>query len=280
MSPAIQNTTSSSDEQQQQEQGGDQQQDNQQQDNQQQDNQHQHHQQQDNQHQHHQHTSAFPHPKLRLEVRDITHPGAKLFFSSIQPTETMAAATADVLRLLYHSPSDPSTTPPPTRSITVIFRDMPGVAYTTGSDLDDDHKEIHFALAHISPNTASARVPAEITGVLTHEMVHCLQWNAHGTCPGGLIEGIADWVRLRCGLAPPHWKKEHVPEKWDAGYQHTAYFLDYLERERFGCGFVRRVNEKLRVGKYHEKTFWVDLTGLTVHRLFEDYVEQLKGECS
>lgn len=37
-------------------------------------------------------------------------------------------------------------------------------------------------------------------GVCVHEMVHCWQWNAKGTCPGGLIEGIADYVRLRSGL--------------------------------------------------------------------------------
>ncbi|KAG5982766.1 hypothetical protein E4U43_006379 [Claviceps pusilla] len=227
-----------------------------------------------------QHTSLFPHPKLRLEVRDITHPGAVLFFSSIHATKTITTAVANVLRLLYHSPSDPSTKPPPTRSITIVFRDMPGVAYTTGSDLDDDHKEIHFALDHIAPNTDPSRAPAEITGVLTHEIVHCLQWNARGTCPGGLIEGIADWVRLRCDLAPPHWKRDHVPDKWDGGYQDTAYFLEYLERERFGCGFVRRVNEKLRLHKYHEETFWLHLTGMTVGQLFKEYVEHLKSENS
>lgn len=43
---------------------------------------------------------------------------------------------------------------------------------------------------------------------MVHEMVHCWQRNAHGTAPGGLIEGIADWVRLKAGLVPPHWKRE------------------------------------------------------------------------
>ncbi|KAG5922667.1 hypothetical protein E4U42_005410 [Claviceps africana] len=236
---------------------------------------HQHH-----QHHHHEHQqpSPFPQPKLRLQLGDVTHPGAKLFLSTAPPSKTMTSATADVLRLLYHDPSDPSTNPPPTRSVTLILRDMGGVAYTTGSDLDDDHKEIHFALNHISPNTDPARAPAEIAGVLTHELVHCFQWNARGTCPGGLIEGVADWVRLHCGLEPPHWKRGEVPDKWDKGYQHTAYFLDYLEQTRFGCGFVRRLNEKLRLDEYDEKAFWFDLTGSTVGQLFEDYVEHLRKE--
>ncbi|GAB0136312.1 hypothetical protein EsDP_00004617 [Epichloe bromicola] len=219
--------------------------------------------------------SPFTLPKLRLEFRDITHPGAKLFFSSLNATKVITRAAANVLRLLYRSPSDPTTTAPPTRSVTFILRDMPGVAYTTGSELDDDHKEVHFALDHIS-KTPRARTRSEVEGVVTHELVHCLQWNAQGTCPGGLIEGIADWVRLHCGLVPPHWKRE-VRDKWDDGYQHTAYFLDYLEK-RFGEGFVRRLNEELRVGKYHEKTFWSGLTGTTVCDLFQDYVAHLEDD--
>lgn len=150
---------------------------------------------------------------------------------------------------------------------------MPGVAYATGIELDDDHKEIHFSLNHIS-NTSKDRTGNEITGVITHELVHCLQWNGFGTCPGGLIEGIADWVRLNCDLSPPHWKKE-VQEKWDAGYQHTAYFLEFLEN-KVGKGFVRRLNEKLRIEKYDEKKFWVELTGLTVDELFGEYIESIK----
>jgi hypothetical protein len=54
--------------------------------------------------------------------------------------------------------------------------------------------------------------------------VHCYQWDAEGTCPGGLIEGVADWVRLNCDLSPPHWKKEV-----DGGMS------DYL----FSCSFFR-----------------------------------------
>lgn len=218
--------------------------------------------------------APFPEPKIRLEVRDVTHAGANAFFTSVNATSCMTKGVADVLRLLYVAPSDRTTTPPATRSVTFILRDMPGVAYTTGSDLDNDHKEIHFSLAYIA-GIAKGRASHEIAGVVTHELVHCLQWNAFGTCPGGLIEGIADWVRLNCDLAPPHWSQE-AGEKWDAGYQHTAYFLDYLER-LYGDGLVRRLNEKLRIQKYDETTFWVELTGTTVDALFDNYREWLKN---
>lgn len=63
---------------------------------------------------------------------------------------------------------------------------MEGVAYTCGSQ---KQKEIHFSLDYIKKSTKRAR--DEIMGVLVHEVVHCYQYDACTTCPGGLIEGIA-----------------------------------------------------------------------------------------
>ncbi|KAF5392420.1 hypothetical protein D9757_002306 [Collybiopsis confluens] len=108
------------------------------------------------------------------------------------------------------------------------------------------------------------RVREEILGVLAHEIVHCYQYNGKATAPGGLIEGIAgepikpdlssivlnetDCVRLYENLGPPHWKRavpggKQVPDperphgppiwdwdwNWDAGYERTAYFLDWID---------------------------------------------------
>ncbi|KAK4457545.1 peptidase of plants and bacteria-domain-containing protein [Cladorrhinum samala] len=219
---------------------------------------------------------AFSKPKLRLEIRDLDHPGSSKFLSSINLSTVFTTAVNNVLRLLYHSPSDKHTAPPPTRSVTLILRDIDGVAYTTGTELDSDHKEIHFSLSYINSIRPDTRLAHEITGVLTHELVHCYQWNAKGTCPGGLIEGIADWVRLNCDLSPPHWKKEYKGD-WDQGYQHTAYFLQYLE-QRFGLGTVRQLNEKLRQHKYKESSFWTELLGSSVTNLYGDYVKANDGK--
>ncbi|TPX15083.1 uncharacterized protein E0L32_004913 [Thyridium curvatum] len=216
----------------------------------------------------------FAQPKLRLEVRDLAHPGATRFLASLDAAQVLSTAVARVHSLLYR-PDAADYSPPPTRSVTVILRDMGGVAYTTGTELDGDHKEIHVSLAYVAGVSPASRTAAEITGVLTHELVHCYQWNALGTCPGGLIEGIADWVRLNCGLSPPHWQKK-AGDKWDAGYQNTAYFLQYLE-ERFGSGTIPRLNEKLRGKHYEEKTFWTELLGRPVDQLWKDYVKSLEG---
>ncbi len=220
-------------------------------------------------------SDPFPLPKLRLEIYDLTHPGAIAFLSSVVPTTAIEFAVRRSLDLLYLTPNWPTTTVPSTRSITLILRSMPGVAYTTGKDLDNDHKEIHFSVEYIN-GIQQSRKADEILGVLTHEVVHCYQYNAYGTCPGGLIEGIADWVRLNSNLSPPHWKRD-ASGKWDAGYQHTGYFLDYLEK-RFGNGTISRMNEKLRTDRYEENQFWTELLGRQVEQLWGDYAKAVTAE--
>ncbi|KAL7915927.1 hypothetical protein GGI35DRAFT_10960 [Trichoderma velutinum] len=220
------------------------------------------------------HKDRFSVPDIQLQIRDLKHPGAKRFLSAVDAADCLTTATLNLLKLLYHTPSDPETTVPPTSSVTLILEDMPGVAYTVGNGSDNNIKEIHFSLSYIAQINPS-RVAHEINGVVTHELVHCFQYNGHGAAPGGLIEGIADWVRLHCNLSPPHWKQE-VREDWDAGYQHTAYFLEYLE-QLFGHGTVRRINEKLRASKYAEDVFWIELFGKEVKDLFEDYTKSLQN---
>jgi hypothetical protein len=73
-----------------------------------------------------------------------------------------------------------------------------------------------------------------------------------------------------------HWKRE-ASGKWDAGYQHTGYFLDYLEH-RYGLGTISKLNEKLRTDHYKEKRFWTELLGRPVGQLWKDYVEALEAE--
>ncbi|KAK6958034.1 hypothetical protein Daesc_000827 [Daldinia eschscholtzii] len=233
-------------------------------------------------------SSAVELPRLRLHIQDIAHRGSSIFLSSVNAATVLRNSINAIHKHLY-SPSSSSSSshsssshlhlfPPPTRSVTLILRDMDGVAYTTGSDLDPDHKEIHFSLRYIASISPSSRYPAEIRGVLLHELVHCYQWNGRGRAPAGLIEGVADWVRLQSDLAPPHWSRGQVPAKWDVGYQGTAYFLEYLEH-RFGEGTVRRINDKLRKETYEEKAFWTELVGGPVEQLFEDYKKTLaKGK--
>ncbi|KAJ4485685.1 hypothetical protein J3R30DRAFT_3262234, partial [Lentinula aciculospora] len=201
-------------------------------------------------------------PQLDFRVEDLCHPGAKLFFNQISnPYDAMKRAVEASWKWLYgwderfisHDKNSQMMKPPlavrRVKRITLTLRPMDGVAYTFGSE-DGAQKDVHFSLNHIvnshkgdTNDKKNVRVREEILGVLVHEVVHCYQYNGHGTAPGGLIEGIADCVRLHENLAPPHWKRvppkgKHVPEpngkwvwdwNWDAGYEKTAYFFDWID---------------------------------------------------
>ncbi|KAF1968101.1 BSP-domain-containing protein [Bimuria novae-zelandiae CBS 107.79] len=211
-------------------------------------------------------------PLLRLELRDLSDEGTRAFLRLLHASTALEDAVDAVLRHLYTGLGTHCI--PPTRSVTLVLRSMPGVAYTTGSDLDDDHKEIHFSTNYIN-HVPDTRKKEEMQGVIVHEMVHCWQHNALGTAPGGLIEGIADWVRLKAGFAPPHWKRT-TDSDWDAGYERTGFFLEWLEAEH-GADIVRKINDGLRGCKYGEEEFWHKCCGSNIGRLWEDYKSSLGG---
>ncbi|KAF7337702.1 Plant basic secretory protein [Mycena sanguinolenta] len=213
--------------------------------------------------------TEWPFPKFNIRVEDLEHRGAVLFFEHIQPLDALRKAVLASFEWLYATPANAPTN---VKLIQLVLRPMDGVAYTFGSASE---KEIHFSLDHIANSASRAR--DEIMGVLVHEVVHCYQYNANGTAPGGLVEGVADFVRLHAGLAPPHWRRAPAPkDKWDAGYQTTAYFLDWIE-ERRGKGAIRALNDTMRDTDYDEKIF-VILAGEPVRDLWRRYKKELGVE--
>ncbi|KAJ0076158.1 hypothetical protein Patl1_33758 [Pistacia atlantica] len=142
--------------------------------------------------------------------------------------------------------------------VSLFIDNMDGVAYASNN-------EIHVSANYIGGY--SGDVKGEITGVLYHEMTHIWQWNGNGQTPGGLIEGIADYVRLKANYAPSHWVQPGEGNKWDQGYDVTARFLDYLDSLR--NGFVAELNTKMRSG--YNDSYFVDLLGKTVDQLWSEY---------
>ncbi|KAH7084202.1 peptidase of plants and bacteria-domain-containing protein [Paraphoma chrysanthemicola] len=212
-------------------------------------------------------------PLLRLELRDLSSHGARAFLRLVHASAALEDAVDAVLRLLYQNMH--TSCIPPTRSVTLVLRDMEGVAYTTGLDLDDDHKEIHLSTKYIE-FVPESRQKEEILGVLVHEMVHCWQHSGFGTAPVGLTEGVADWVRLKAGYAPPHWKR-HTDCDWDAGYERTGYFLQWLERDH-GADIVRKINEALRGCNYEEDKLWHDCCGTSIKKLWKEYKKTVEDQ--
>lgn len=100
-------------------------------------------------------------------------------------------------------------------------------------------------------------------------MVHAFQYNGQGTVPGGLIEGIADYIRLKDLLAPPHWQRGRG-DKWDAGYDATAYFLDWICDFIGDEWFVQKFNLLMNQNRYKPDVF-KGMTGYEVEELWNMY---------
>ncbi|KAG2704623.1 hypothetical protein I3760_05G013000 [Carya illinoinensis] len=142
--------------------------------------------------------------------------------------------------------------------VSLFIDDMDGVAYVS-------NYEIHVSARYI--NGYSEDLKREITGVLYHEMTHIWQWNDNGKTPEGLIEGIADFVRLRSGYIPSDWVQPGQGDKWDQSYDVTARFLDYCNNLR--NGFVAELNKKMISG--YSVNYFVDLLGKPVDQLWSNY---------
>ncbi|XP_027157839.1 uncharacterized protein LOC113759460 [Coffea eugenioides] len=144
------------------------------------------------------------------------------------------------------------------QKVDMFVDDINGVAYTISN-------QIHVSARYIKGYSGNVR--REITGVLYHEMTHVWQWNGNGRAPGGLIEGIADYVRLKAGYAPSHWVKPGQGDRWDQGYDVTARFLDYCNSRK--NGFIAQLNKKMRNG--YSNHYFVELLGKSVDQLWKDY---------
>ncbi|KAG2354004.1 peptidase of plants and bacteria-domain-containing protein [Suillus spraguei] len=122
--------------------------------------------------------STWKIPNFMLRVED-SRPGASIFFECVKPKEVFKLAVEASYTWLYTPLMAPT-------HITLVLRSFHGVAYTFGTH---ETKEINFSLDWIKSLEACSQ--DEILGVLVHEVVHCYQYNAKNTCPGGLIEDIA-----------------------------------------------------------------------------------------
>ncbi|KAK7269888.1 hypothetical protein RIF29_22677 [Crotalaria pallida] len=170
--------------------------------------------------------------------------------------QTLNLATQFIWTLFQqNNPSDRKNV----QRVSLFVDDMGGVAYTSNN-------EIHVSASYVGNYSGDVRI--EITGVLYHEMTHVWQWNGNGQTPGGLIEGIADFVRLKANYAPRHWVKPGQGQKWDQGYDVTARFLDYCDSLQ--NGFVAQLNKLMRNNGYSDQ-FFVQLLGKTVDQLWQDY---------
>ncbi|KAJ3274609.1 hypothetical protein HDV01_002451 [Terramyces sp. JEL0728] len=166
--------------------------------------------------------------------------------------------------------SDPKDAPHFLKRIDLFVEEIDGVAHCNDGRLG---KEIHLSLGYITKykeRNGLEAAKSELTGVLKHEMVHALQYNGKGTLPHGLVEGIADYIRLKAQLAPPHWKKSRGGS-WKDGYSTSAYFLEWVVEKR--PDFIQEFNLELRKKRWNETEFCSK-----VDSLWGQYQSEFKDE--
>ncbi|KAF7127174.1 hypothetical protein RHSIM_Rhsim11G0159000 [Rhododendron simsii] len=193
-----------------------------------------------------------------------TTPGGMKFANQIgieYSKQTMSSATEFIWKTFRQASNADRKN---VNKVSLFIDSMDGIAYTTNN-------EIHYSANAIQQSTGN--IKTGFAGVIYHEMTHVWQWNGNGQpTPGGLIEGIADFVRLKAGYAPSHWVKPGQGDRWDQGYDVTAKFLDYCEGLR--SGFVAELNKKMRTG--YSGNYFVELLGKTVDQLWSDYKAKYK----
>ncbi|KAL9244948.1 hypothetical protein vseg_018662 [Gypsophila vaccaria] len=139
----------------------------------------------------------------------------------------------------------------------------PNVVAETGNN------QIQFSADYLGG--FSGDVKNEFTGVIYHESTHVWQWDGQGQVSqqnrGGLIEGIADYVRLKAGFIANGWAQPGDGTSWDQGYSVTARFLDYCDG--LLPGFVAQLNKKMKDG--YSDGFFEDLLAKSVDQLWSDY---------
>jgi hypothetical protein len=197
-------------------------------------------------------------PEITIENDDPNGAGAS-FEQAVPDAEAlMLEVTTTVCEILYRSPDEPRTP----SSITLHVYAFDGVANAGGEN-------INLSTQHLA-NYDGAALLEEITGVLIHEATHLYQYNDG---PGGLIEGVADYVRIEAGHHSLN--RRNPGGNWDDGYTTTGFFLSWLDDHypefgyRLNLTLTRDDNEG-----WSEQAF-EELTGKSVDTLWQEYQDDL-----
>ncbi|XP_027360358.1 uncharacterized protein LOC113868719 [Abrus precatorius] len=184
--------------------------------------------------------------------------GGKLFDKNVgadYAKQTLSSAVDFTLKLFQQNTVGDRKN---VQKISMIVENIDGIAYCSNN-------EIHVSASYIESYPGD--VKKEITGLLYHEMAHAWQWNGNGQAPSGLVEGIADFVRLKAGYAAPSWVLPGHDDNWNQGYDVTARFLDYCNSIK--NGFVADLNKMMKTS--YSESYFTELLGKPVTQLWSDY---------
>lgn len=133
--------------------------------------------------------------KVQCIFQDLTGEEVQLFYQCFQQWPIQCAEYISIVKSLLKLSIH--------KNICIRIEKSQGVACVSGDVLNLNSSYI----LEVYKRTSNIELlKKELTGVLIHELVHIYQNNACNTMPWGLIEGIADFIRIKAGYVPPHWK--------------------------------------------------------------------------
>ena len=145
------------------------------------------------------------------------------------------------------------------RTVTLEFKDMPGVAHTSGNT--------------ITISTGWIRRRPDDLGMVVHELTHVIQ-SYPGGQPGWMVEGIADHVRYftyepAVGAA---FKPRRGQPDFRAGYLPAAAFLNWID-QRVDGNLIQELNAQARNGRMTE-AWLAEKAGGSLDQLWADYARE------
>jgi hypothetical protein len=149
----------------------------------------------------------------------------------------------------------------PPKEVTIIFRKMDGVGYTSGNKIN------------ISANWI--RLQPHDFGMVAHELVHVIQSYPRHTGPGWITEGIADYIRH--AHYEPQVKLPRInPDRasYRDAYKTTAGFFIWIEKQ-YNKEFVKKLNIAMRENTYKDDIFQ-NLTGKPLDDLWKEYTDTFR----
>ena len=207
-------------------------------------------------------------PEIQFRNDEADGDGAMFDTVIPDPVAAMKAIACQVCTILYREPAEITRNP---STIRLRIYDFEGVANAGGGN-------INFSSRHIANYRAPEDARFEFLGVLIHEATHLYQFDAGS---GGLVEGMADFVRIRAGH---HRMSRRVPGgAWTEPYTTSGFFFSWLAGpgglQRDGRGRADRdigwaINEAMRGSEFRESVF-MERLGADVDTLWREYQDAL-----
>jgi hypothetical protein len=205
----------------------------------------------------------------QIEFQNDEADGDGAMFDEVIPdaVATMKEVACRVCTILYRDPDEVTRNP---ATIRLRIYDFEGVANAGGGN-------INFSSRHIANYDEPEDARFEFVGVLLHEVTHLYQFNDGG---GGLVEGMADFVRIRAGH---HRMSRRSPGgAWTDAYTTSGFFFSWLAgpgalqedgREPADPDIGWAINQQMN-GNWSEQVF-EDRLGETVDALWDEYQQAI-----